>query len=181
MARLGNDAIGRLVRDMERADLGDPRRVRRVQEMIARLARAPGESLPTALVTGAELEGAYRFLNNDRVDFDDLLEPHIDATVERARLAGTVLALHDTTTCTFAHADPDEVGYLPTGKAGVLLHLGLVVDTRDWRRPLGIVYGETISRPQRSRRRSRSKTGNNVSGKEMTTWTDKEYERWFRG
>lgn len=180
MSRLEQDAVARLVQDLERADLGDPRRVRRAQEMVARLARSPDVSLPIALVTGAELEGAYRFLSNEHVIFDDLLEPHIESTVERAQHAGTVLVLHDTTTCTFAHADPEEVGYLPTGKAGLLLHLGLVVDMHRWRRPLGIVHAETLSRPQRSRHRARSKTGSNVSGKEMK-WANKEYERWFRG
>src|SRR5215216_2428134 len=181
MDRLAEDALARLLRDLEQADLGDPRRVKRAQEIVQRLGRAPGASLPSALVTSAELEGAYRFFSNASITFDSLLEPHIAGTVERARRAGRVLAVHDTTTCSCPHADPADAGVLPTGKAGFLLHLALVIDPTGWPRPLGIAHAETISRPQRSNRQHRTSNGNNVSGKQTAKWENKEYERWFRG
>lgn len=136
----------------------------------------PNESLPTALVTDAELEGAYRFFSNEHVSFDDLLEPHTLSTAKRAAGAGVVLAVHDTTSCKFSHADPEDVGYLSTGQAGFLLHMSLLVDTRDWRRPLGIVHAETLKREKPSRGRRRHESG-------FTTakWRDKEFERWMRG
>lgn len=179
--RLGADAITRMLVDLEQADLGDPRRVHRAQQLVERLARAPRESLPTAMVTDAELEGAYRFLGNERVTFTSLLDPHVCGTVARAKGIELTLAIHDTTTCQFAHADPEEVGYLPTGKAGLLLHTSLLVDPTDWPRPLGLVHVEPLSRAQRSRKRNRKKNRNNVSGVEMRKWEDKEYQRWFRG
>jgi hypothetical protein len=177
---LGEDPVARMLRDLERVDLGDPRRVRRAQEIVERLARMPNESLPTALVTSAELEGAYRFFNNRHVSFDELLGAHIEGTVDRARQTKLALAIHDTTTCKFPHADPEEVGVLPTGKAGFLLHLTLLVDAKDWKRPLGLMHGEAIGREQRSRQRHK-RDGCNVSGKEMVGWEDKEYARWLRG
>ena len=136
----------------------------------------PDQTLPTALVTDAELEGAYRFFGNEHVTFDDLLKPHILSTVRRANGAGVVLAVHDTTPCRFSHADPKEVGFLNTGKAGFLLHMSLLVDTRDWRRPLGLVHAETLARKKPSRRR-----GRHVSGVVTAQWKNKEYERWARG
>lgn len=176
--RVEADAIARMRRDLGQADLGDPRRVVRAQQIIERLAGAPSASLPKALVTTAELEGAYRFFNNEHVTFDELLASHARGTAERARGAKVVLAIHDTTTCSFSHADPREVGYLSTGKAGFLLHLALLVDTRDWRRPLGIAHGEPLARAKRSGRGSRARK---VSGSETAQWKNKEFDRWLRG
>lgn len=174
--RLEGDAIARLLRDLGRTELGDPRRVERAKLITERLAVVPGASLPNALVTEAELEGAYRFFNNEHVGFDDLIEGHALGTAERASGADVVLAVHDTTTCGFAHADPKLVGYLNTGKAGFLLHLSLLVDTRDWRRPLGIIHAEPLARAQRRRSKKRK-----VSGGETAQWKNKEFDRWQRG
>jgi len=143
--------------------------------MVARLARSPRESLPSAMVTAAELEGAYRFFNNDDVSFAELLDAHASAVAERAAGRDLVLAIHDTTTCSFPRAEAEAIGYLPTGKAGFLLHLCLLVDTGDWRRPLGIVYGEPIRRSRRTRRPRKA------SGIETARWKNKESERWLRG
>ena len=110
--RLESDAIGRMLEDLSRADLGDPRRVARAQAVVERLAAKPDASLPDAMVSDSELEGAYRLFSNDRVSFERLFDAHALGTAERARGSELVLAIHDTTICTFRHADPKEVGYL---------------------------------------------------------------------
>ena len=170
VARIGREFVG--------LDLGDPRRARRVVELVTAMARHPQQSLPSALETEAALEGAYRLLNNENVDFDDLLSEHRDRTVDRARLAGEVLVLHDTTTCSFDHADPREIGYLPTGKAGLFAHVSLVVDARRHRRPLGVLHVEPYWRAQKSGRGSRKR---HIGGKEAASWSGRESERWVRG
>src|SRR5829696_5424495 len=139
---LDRDAIARMLDDLSRADLGDPRRIARAVQVVKRLASAPGASLPEAMVTDAELEGAYRLFNNDRISFEQLFDAHALGTAERARDCELVLAIHDTTDCVFRHADPEEVGYLNTGKPGFPLHLSLLIDTADWRRPLGLTHAE---------------------------------------
>lgn len=176
--RLDGDAIGRLQDDLSRSDLGDPRRVVRAQQVVARLASSPGASLPDALVTDAELEGAYRLFSNDRVTFEQLFDAHAWGTAERARGHKLLLAIHDTTTCSFRHADPREVGYLNTGKPGFLLHVSLLVDTEQWRRPLGLTHAEILSRDKRPRR-GRSK--HDMSGGETKKLANKEFLRWQRG
>ncbi len=160
-----------------KANLGDARLTRRgvaVAEQLAMMASLP---LPAALETTAALEGAYRFMNNGAVTFDALVDSHRRGTVERARSAESqeVLVIHDTTPCQFAHLDPDEVGYLQTGAAGFYLHIGLVVDTGLWRRPLGIVHAETIHRAQRSRRGARKRQAPTRARE------DRESLRWNRG
>lgn len=174
--RLKAEAMVRLMGDMSRAELGDPRRTSRAVRIMGRMGRKPSESLPQALVTDAELEGAYRFFNNDDISFSGLMEAHTAAVAKRAVGKGPLLAIHDTTTCQYAHGDPEEMGYLPTGKAGFLLHLTLLADVKDWRRPLGIVNAEPLRREERSRRGKGKK-----SGSETAKWKDKESARWLRG
>lgn len=176
--RLENDAIARMLNDLSRADLGDPRRVSRAQQVVERLAAKPDASLPSALVTDAELEGAYRLFGNDRVSFERLFDAHAQGTAERARGSGLVLAIHDTTPCAFRHADPKEVGYLNTGKPGFPLHLTLLVDTREWRRPLGLTHAEILPRSKRPRRRgTKHRSPSHVSAKDP----NREFLRWHRG
>jgi hypothetical protein len=158
-------------------DLGDPRRDRRLKQVITRMAKHPGASLPNALETEAELEGAYRLVNNEDVDPQDLFLSVATTTAERARAAGSVLVIHDTTTCGFAHAPAAEVGYLSTGEPGFYLHTALVLDANGWRRPLGVVQVETIVRKQRSKRGRKRK----ASGAETARWKDRESQRWDRG
>lgn len=176
--RLEVDAVARMLDDLSRADLGDPRRVARAQQVVARLAAMPDASLPDAMVTDAELEGAYRLFGNDQVTFEQLFDAHALGTVERARASRLVLAIHDTTHCMFRHADPREVGYLNTGKPGFPLHLTLLVDTREWRRPLGLTHAEILPRSKPPRKRgSKHRVANHLTAKQ----TDKEFLRWHRG
>jgi hypothetical protein len=174
---MSDELVARVVREFEGVDLGDPRRSQRALKIVAAMAKRPQDSLPASLGTDAELEGAYRLLNNENVDYDDLLVEHRDRTIERAEQAGEVLVVHDTTTCTFEHGDPKEIGYLPTGKAGFLVHTSLVVDACRHRRPLGVLHIEPLWRNQRSGRGSRKKK---VSGAEAASWNNRESERWAR-
>jgi len=177
--RLESEAIARMLEDLSRADLGDLRRVSRAQLVLGRLAAKPDASLPDALVTDAELEGAYRLFGNDQVSFERLFDAHAVGTAERARGSGLVLAIHDTTHCQFRHADPDEVGYLNTGKPGFPLHLTLLVDTHQWRRPLGLTHAEVLprSKPPRRGGSKRKRPTSHATSKDP----DREFLRWQRG
>src|SRR6478752_4850446 len=112
-----SDVVERLVEEASCAELGDERRTDRLGRIVAKLARAPSASLPSALGTDAEVQAAYRFMNNEDVFFYDVLSPHIQAAIGRATSAHTVLVLHDTTYCEFPSVDAEELGYLNTGVA----------------------------------------------------------------
>lgn len=175
---LDGATIQRILGEFEDIDLGDPRRAKRVLTLLDKLARHPEQSLPRLLETESALEGAYRLLNNEHFDFDDLLQQHRENTIRRAEQIAEVLVLHDTTTCRFDHADPKKVGYLPTGKAGFFAHVSLVVDAARHRRPLGVLHIEPLWREKRSSRGSRRK---HLSGRELAGWKGREAERWTRG
>jgi hypothetical protein len=161
--KLPKSSVERVGQALQRAELGDPRRKKRLTKTVARLARKPRASLPEAMQSESDLEGAYRLANNAAIEPQQLFDALAEAAAERARVAGDVLVIHDTTSCTFEHADPEEVGYLSTGKAGFYPHCSLVVEGNAWRRPLGVVHLEIMA-----------------SGLETARWKDRESARWGR-
>jgi hypothetical protein len=175
--KIPNDVIRKLAEVAAQSDLGDPRRSRRLAKFTAQLARNPSGSLPAALGDDASLQGAYRLLNNDEVDFEAILAPHRELTYAQAARAREVLVVHDTTDCSFPRLDPKDIGYLQTGKAGFRLHLSLILDAATWRRPLGIGHAEPFWRTHRSRKKGRRKR----SGAATAAQPDREFCRWWRG
>ncbi len=175
--RLPKSSVERVGLAFQDLQLGDPRRQRRLGKIVAKLAKKPSASLPEAMQSEAELEGAYRFANNLAVEPRELFNALATSAAAAAEVAGAVLVVHDTTDCSFEQADPDEVGYLSTGKAGFFAHCALVLEANTWRRPLGVVHIETISRKERSKRGRRNK----ASGIETARWKDRESARWSRG
>ena len=175
--KLTQDAAARIAGQLGQAELGDPRRSRRLERFVAKLAVAPSASIPQALGSDAEVQGAYRLVNNRQVTFEAVLLPHVEATVQAARAVREVLVVHDTTDCSFPNLDPEELGYLQTGKAGFRLHFALAVDGDTWRRPLGVVHAETIFRTTRRRGKRKKKS----SGGETAGRADREFGRWWRG
>jgi hypothetical protein len=170
--------VDRVASSFAALDLKDERRNARFTATLRRLAKSPGVSFPEAMGSDAELQGGYRLLNNSHVPFKELMGAYSRTTSERAREAKRVLCIHDTTTCEFGHADAEEVGFLNTGRAGFFFHYSLVVAPQD-RRPLGIAYGEALSRskppsPRGTRLKNRSSAQN--AKKE-----DREFLRWHRG
>ena len=174
-------AINRVVDSIKEAELGDPRRTRRLVSLVSKLAVRPQVSLPDAMGSESELEGAYRLVNNPKVTMDVLHEAHAKFTASRAREVGEVLAIHDTTPCQFSHADPALIGYLNTGKPGFYAHYALVVGA-DSRQPLGISSIETISRTQAPQKLKKGRARRkNRSGAQTRKKANREFERWQRG
>jgi hypothetical protein len=58
-------------------------------------------------VTGADMEGFYRFLSNPKVTWEALLQPHREATAARVAGFDQVLALHDTSAFPFTGEKKD--------------------------------------------------------------------------
>ena len=180
MIKVPRESVRRIVGEFDGVELGDARRVVRLQKLVEKLAMHPSESLPRALGSEAEIEAAYRFANNSRIDLDALLAPHIAKTAARARESGLVLAIHDTTACACPHADPEEVGYLNTGKAGFYAHYVLAVAARQ-KRPLGVVHLETLTRETKPRSGRKGPRKRNLSGAETHKNENREFTRWGRG
>nr|WP_249221144.1 transposase DNA-binding-containing protein [Cupriavidus sp. KK10] len=78
------------------ASLGDARLSQRLVALARQLAISPHTSLPQAL-SPAELKAAYLFFDNDQLDTNGVLAPHIAQTLHRMEQLPVVLAIQDTT------------------------------------------------------------------------------------
>ncbi len=178
---LSKVAIDRVTAAFSPLAVGDPRRKNRVIRTVEKLASNPGVSFPEAMGNEADIEGGYRLMNSSRVTMAELNKAHAAVTAERAIKAQRVLAIHDSTTCEFPHADPERIGYTSTGGAGFIFHYSLVV-SRAERAPLGIGYGEAVVREEKPRSSSSTtQKKRKRSGKETVRDPNRESLRWNRG
>jgi len=85
----------------------------RLKERLLVLSRdffsQPGELVPQACHGSmAKVKAAYRFFGNRNIGMQGLLQPHVEATIERIQEHKVVLAVQDTTTLSYtAHASKD--------------------------------------------------------------------------
>ena len=160
--------------------LPDKRLNERVRTFVRAAWNSPSPSLPQMFQDAAQLEGAYRLLNNRRVTADALLTPHAQKTVERASQASEVVVVHDTTNIETPYADAEDIGYLNTGEAGYRAHLSLALQVEPGRpaRPLGVLGMQTDFRAQApSYRVKKKRAGGGATAKAP----DKAFLRWERG
>lgn len=134
----------------------------------------PAASIPKMTGCESEREAAYRFLSNERVTFEAVLQPHLMRTRERAAAARTVLAVHDSSTFKFAGSRGDELGYINTGARGFFLHATIAVENTERRACLGVVQATTMFRE--SLRKTKDKS---LSGAQCAALEDRESRRWW--
>lgn len=172
--QLSDKAVKRASEVFARANFGDVRLRRRAIALVEALAAKPNATLPQVWSTSAALEAGYLFLRNPRTNFAALMAATQQATHEMVVQEPCVLVLHDTTDASCPAAKPEEVGFLPTNKAGFFIHHALCI--RPDRTPLGMAWSEAWGRPQRSTGRKRT-----VSGSELAKLEDRESDRWIEG
>ena len=161
--------------------LPDQRLIRRWQSTFNLVRKDPSKSFPL-LMSESQLEGAYRLLNNGRVNFEALHAAHAQRAAERARQAGDVVVIHDTTSIETRFADPSEVGYLNTGRSGYLAHFSLAIGVEPHRSPIpfGVLSVQTDFRTDPPKPRGKKKSSSK-SGSATARSTTKSYLRWQRG
>lgn len=141
--------VPELVREFDGADLGDLRRDRRLMRLAELIQRSPTDSeTPLTFGRGAELEAAYRFLNNDAVEASSIAESHIAATLARCQRYDRVFVVHDTTE--FAFSGVRSGMYRLNGKRrGFCGHFSIAVSGDGGRHPLGLLAYGTLERAER--------------------------------
>ena len=119
-------------------ELGDARINRRFKRILEQLAQAPSDSFPEQMESDADQEALYRFLDNEKVTIDGLLEGHHRQTLNRMRGHSVVRVAHDTTQFVF-EGEREGLGTLQNKQKGFLAHFALAVVADEAREPLGIV------------------------------------------
>jgi hypothetical protein len=167
-----------MVSEMERVDLKDKRLNKRLTEVLSQLSAHSAASIPAACGGYAEMSAAYRLFDNDKVGFDNVLRPHIEATAQRMSGQKIVILPQDTTEIDLTRPEQEVKGAGPLGvgsRRGVFLHLMHAFTPEGV--SLGTVHAMVWSRPEaggpeKSKRSDRRK---------QIPIEDKESYRWIEG
>lgn len=164
--------------ELRELNLKDKRLNQRLTKVLSQLGAHPTASIPAACGGYAETAAAYRLFDNEKVDFEAVLNPHLAAT--RLRLAGqeTVVIPQDTTELDLTRPAQQVAGAGPLdggARMGLFLHLAQAftpdgtalgtVHARVWARPL-------TPAPPKDQRSARRK---------QTPIQEKESYRWLEG
>jgi hypothetical protein len=164
-----------IVEEMDTAALKDKRLDKRLMIVLSQLAAHPTASIPAACGGYAEMTAAYRFFDNDKVDFDGIFAPHSDATRVRIAAQSVVLLVPDTTEVDLTRPEQQVTGAGPLDggpRQGLFLHL-MHAFTPDGT-PLGTVQAIPWARdPDKPRNASRTR-----GERAATPIEEKESYRW---
>lgn len=168
-----------VIEEMKEADLQDKRLNDRMAVILDQLAGHPSASIPAACGGYAEMMAAYRFFDNNKVDFENVLRPHLEATARRMAEQPVVVLVQDTTEIDLTRPEQQVVGAGPLGRdsrRGVFLHplIGFTPDGT----PLGLAYAEAWMRedepetPKSPRARELQRRATPIEQKESLRWLD---------
>ncbi len=128
-----------VAQEFEGAVFRDQRLNRRLVSLGEAIARDPGLSLPRIL-SGAELEAAYRFFSNVKVEPDAILMPHVRQTLGRIADQDLVLVAHDSSTISY-NSEGEREGLTPARgtKQSFMIHCSVAIRADGTRRPEGVL------------------------------------------
>lgn len=122
-------------------NLGDTRLTARLLRMTGMFYAKPTANIPEACGSAKAAKAAYRFLDNEVIEWQAILHPHYEATEERLRDHRLVLVAQDTTTLNYS-AHPHTQGLGPIGTdsekvRGLMVHDTMAFTSRGT--PLGLM------------------------------------------
>ena len=123
--------------EFEGLELGDARRTQRLIRLVDDLSAQPTGSIPLASGGWAETKAAYRLLDNDALDWREILEVHTGRTAERMQGCPFVLCIQDTTELDFT----SQPGIAGLGRLSYEAQHGLYVHPTLAVTPAGVALG----------------------------------------
>ena len=155
--------------EFETIDLGDERRIKRAIRLVERLSAQPMASVPQACGDCADTMAAYRFFNNEEIDWRAILGAHADCARTRMAAHEVVLCIQDTTELDFNGQEASGLGPLSyEAQRGMYAHPTYAVSTS--RVPLGVLDAWMWARE------AKDKDGSRPGVKESVRWVE-GYER----
>jgi Transposase DNA-binding/Transposase DDE domain len=162
--------------ELEATELGDKRRSARLSRVMTRLALSPASSFPELFPEKNELDAFYGFIGNDDVSWEDILEPHLRATLRRVAGETVIRIPHDTTDFVFSGK---REGLKPVMKDtnGFFFHAAIAVSGNETPVCLGTLAAMPYTR-ERSRG-TKSKNEWKLEARQRPR-AEKESSRWER-
>ena len=150
--------------------LGDARLVKRLVCIAQKLGEQPTASIPQACGTWDHIKGTYRFFDNHKVEEDQILAAHQQASQDRAREHAVVLAIQDTTQLDFTHHPvTSELGRLQDQKhQGLFYHPTLLLTPG--KVPLGLAHHQVWTRQAEDFGKRHTRKQRPIQDKESHKW-----------
>ena len=158
--------------ELERTDLGDKRRTKRLMEIVSNLSGKPEATVPQASGTWAQTKATYDFWDSPYLKPSMIRQGHIQSTVERIVPHSVVNAIQDTTELNYTnHKALSGAGYLDSKYAtGLKVHSTLSVTTAGV--PLGIIGQYVWAREAEELGKAQARHQKPTSEKESQRWLD---------
>lgn len=159
-------------------EFNDKRLEQRFATILSDLSERPTASLSAACGGYAELYAAYRFFNNKKVTFENVLAPHIESSLARMREHPVVILAQDTTEIdlTRPQQQVQGAGTLDgNSRFGLFLHPLLAFTPEGT--PLGLSYAEAWTRSDKPKQEDESQKRNGNELKRIPI-EEKESYRW---
>lgn len=141
-------------KEFDGIDLGDNRLSKRLVKIVDKFTRCTESPINQVCETWSQAKAAYRFFQNENVDYKKIVAHHAKATQKRFEDENVVLAIQDTTYFNYSdHPKTKGLGLLSrfTGKykkdimtSGLYMHSTLAINTDGL--PLGLVDQKISSR-----------------------------------
>ncbi|MEA5583765.1 IS4 family transposase [Nodularia harveyana UHCC-0300] len=161
-----------IIEELERTELGDKRRTKRLIKIVTNLSNSPLASVPQASGTWSQAKATYDFWDSPYIKPSMIRQGHRDATVERMAKHQVVLAIQDTTELNYtSHKALSGKGYLDSkyGK-GLKVHSVLTASTQGI--PLGIIEQQVWSRIEEELGKAEQRKQKPTAEKESQRWLD---------
>jgi len=153
-------------------NLADTRLTARLLQMTGMFYAKPTANIPQACGSAAAAKAAYRFLDNEAVDWKVILEAHYKSTEERLREKDLVLVAQDTTTLNYSsHPNTEGLGPIGTDSEkvrGLMVHDTMVFTPEGT--PLGLLNVQCWAREGIGSRHERYKKP--IEQKESWKWLE---------
>lgn len=159
------------LRQYQTLALPDKRLEKRCLQVAMTLADKPKDSINQASDNWAQAKAAYRFIENNRVSADDLMDPISDATAKNCVGQKIILAIQDTSILSFDSAQKAEgLGTInhSTKARGMFYHPVLALDENGL--PLGLLDQQYWCREAKVKHTAKDRKKLPISEKESYRW-----------
>lgn len=104
--------------------LKDKRLEVRLSNILERFSDYPLASIPASCRGWSETQATYRLLNNERIEYNEIIQPHIEASKMRLSGEKVILMINDTTSLDYTgKKGANDLGYIENKyKSGLFLH-----------------------------------------------------------
>ena len=178
---MSTPSLPRAVDEFTDSQLGDERLDKRLARIASRAATSPSSSFPKMVPSVAEREAFYRFVENERIDWTAILEPHFVATTRRCLEARLVRVAHDTSWFVF-DGIREGLGPISTSRRrGFAGHFSLAVSADERRAPLGALAVSTFVREDLPLARTKAQRAAKRAVTHNKKPSEKESARWMAG